>query len=398
MKTLLVAFKENFNISSKTLKVIDCLTGCNINVDKIEILSENDKSEFKNIINKTDYENVIVLDSERKEINLSTLISETLSLLVEENENAKQFINAVIGNGESIEEYKGNYLLPKGAKIFPNINGYYQGYAVENNNISIIVLPLFCGGIESLIEKYLTAYLDKKYNLEIKHYVLKYFGDKEKLNVVLEKSKQVSDIEPQFSVIEKDGDITVGVNFTVKGNSQEIIRYIVSNLKDDIYAEYDVSLSERLFDICKLKKLKIAVSESFTGGRIVSSLIKNSGASEVVNEGLVSYSNQSKMARLFVKPESIKNDGAISSVVAYEMALGLLKTGVDLAISTTGLAGPNSDEGKPVGLCFIGIGTREGIHTYKLNLKGTREEITEQAKNTALFLAIKRIKTYKEEL
>ena len=75
------------------------------------------------------------------------------------------------------------------------------------------------------------------------------------------------------------------------------------------------------------------------------------------------------------------------------MAVGLLKEGCDLAIATTGIAGPKSDDTKkPVGLCYIAIGTREGVHTYKFNLSGTREQITERAKNTAMFLAIKRIK------
>jgi nicotinamide-nucleotide amidase len=76
------------------------------------------------------------------------------------------------------------------------------------------------------------------------------------------------------------------------------------------------------------------------------------------------------------------------------MSAGLIKTGnCDVAISTTGIAGPKSDDTKkPVGLCYIGVGMKDGVHTYKLNLTGTREEITETAKNTALFLAIKKLK------
>ena len=76
------------------------------------------------------------------------------------------------------------------------------------------------------------------------------------------------------------------------------------------------------------------------------------------------------------------------------MALGLLSGGdVDVAISTTGIAGPTGNtETKPVGLCYIGIGLKDGIHSYKLNLTGTREEITETAKNNALFLVIKKLK------
>ena len=137
------------------------------------------------------------------------------------------------------------------------------------------------------------------------------------------------------------------------------------------------------------------MAESFTGGRVVAEIIKNSGASAFVNEGLVPYSNYSKMKRLGVQSKDLELQGAVSSVVAYQMALGLLRDeNCDMAICTTGIAGPNSDDtDKPVGLCYIGIGMKDGIHTYCYRLSGTREQITETAKNTALFLAIKKLKT-----
>lgn len=127
---------------------------------------------------------------------------------------------------------------------------------------------------------------------------------------------------------------------------------------------------------------------------MVSAVISTSGASAFLREGIVAYSNESKIERLNVKEEDLRSFGAVSSKVAYQMAAGLLmKGGCDAAISTTGIAGPNSDNtNKPVGLNYIGIGTKEGVHVYKYELKGTREEITETAKNTALFLAIKLLK------
>jgi nicotinamide-nucleotide amidase len=87
-------------------------------------------------------------------------------------------------------------------------------------------------------------------------------------------------------------------------------------------------------------------------------------------------------------------EGAVSAVVAYQMAVGLLKDGADIAISTTGIAGPKSDDtAKPVGLTYIAVGMKDGVHTYRYKFDGTREEITERAKNTALFLAIKKLKS-----
>ena len=136
------------------------------------------------------------------------------------------------------------------------------------------------------------------------------------------------------------------------------------------------------------------MAESFTGGRIISSLIQNPGASECVYEGAVTYSSQSKVKRLGVKEEDIRTKGAVSSVVAYRMAAGLLVGGnCDIALATTGIAGPKSDDSNfPVGLCYVAVGMKDGVHTYRYNFTGNREEITETAKNTALFLAIKKLK------
>ena len=109
---------------------------------------------------------------------------------------------------------------------------------------------------------------------------------------------------------------------------------------------------------------------------------------------MVTYSNESKVKRLNVNKADLDRHGAVSAVVAYQMAAGLLRSGnCDVAVATTGIAGPKSDDTeKPVGLCYIAVGMKDGVHTYKLNLTGNREEITETAKNTALFLAIKKLK------
>ena len=73
------------------------------------------------------------------------------------------------------------------------------------------------------------------------------------------------------------------------------------------------------------------------------------------------------------------------------MAIGLLKNGADYAISTTGYAGPQADAGLPVGLCFIAIGTHKGVSVYKNVYTGTRNEIREQASNSALYLLWKNL-------
>ena len=172
-----------------------------------------------------------------------------------------------------------------------------------------------------------------------------------------------------------------------------------SEYAGNIYAEENAGLAETLIKTLRGKNMKIAVAESFTGGNIAASIVSVPGASEFLFEGIVAYDNKSKAERLGVKRATLDKFGAVSVETAYEMAAGLLAAGnVDLAISTTGIAGPKSDgTDKPVGLCFIAVGRRDGIHVYKYNIDGDRKYITNVGVNAALFNAIMKIKNIDEK-
>ncbi len=171
-------------------------------------------------------------------------------------------------------------------------------------------------------------------------------------------------------------------------------RVVAEGLKDQIYAIDDTPLGRRAVELLKLRKMKVATAESFTGGGVVSRLVEVPGASEVVYEGVVSYSNESKMRRLGVQADTLAQLGAVSDQTAYEMAAGLLAGGkCDAAVATTGIAGPSSDgTNKPVGLCYIAAGTNEAIYVYKYIFHGSRKDVTERAINQALFLLCKVIR------
>ncbi len=173
-----------------------------------------------------------------------------------------------------------------------------------------------------------------------------------------------------------------------------LIRLFADELADSLYAMQDVRLEEQLVQLLRLRGRKLSVAESFTGGGIAKRITSVSGASEVYFEGLNTYAEEAKTQRLGVSQYLLKTAGAVSDQTAYEMALGLLNSGnCNLAIATTGLAGPNRDKsGLPVGLCFIAVGTKEKIFVYRYKFDGNRREITEKAINYALFLAYKALK------
>ena len=174
----------------------------------------------------------------------------------------------------------------------------------------------------------------------------------------------------------------------------DIARYAVELLDESIYALGDSTLEEQVVTLLRLRGKRLSVAESFTGGGLARRIVSVSGASDVYFEGLNTYNELSKIKRLGVNPETLKTKGAVSEQTAYEMVVGLLNTGdCDMAITTTGLAGPNSDgSGLPVGLCFIAVGSRERIRVYQYKFDGSRKEITEKAINYALYLTYKQLK------
>jgi nicotinamide-nucleotide amidase len=212
---------------------------------------------------------------------------------------------------------------------------------------------------------------------------------------ISECSKIISDVA--IHVYESFGDATIVITYTSetpKMVADNLLRIFVTKLDDYIYALEDVSLAERLYYALKLRRMKISVAESFTGGGVCKRLVDVPGVSEVFFEGLNTYSNEAKMSRLGVNEITLKQYGAVSDKTAKEMAEGLINTGnCDISIATTGIAGPKSDNTKkPVGLNYIAIGRKEGVDVYEFKTSGDRQTVTQTAINNALFLAYKSLK------
>ncbi len=154
--------------------------------------------------------------------------------------------------------------------------------------------------------------------------------------------------------------------------------------------EGPLRLEEKIGTILSQRGLKIAVSESCTGG-LLSHLITNvSGSSSYFEAAMVTYSNQSKSQFLKVDQDLLAKKGAVSPEVAEAMAEGIRKVAnVDIGLSTTGIAGPTGGtEEKPVGLVYIGLAAKEGKLVREFKFSGTRLEIKEKASREALNLLL----------
>jgi nicotinamide-nucleotide amidase len=137
------------------------------------------------------------------------------------------------------------------------------------------------------------------------------------------------------------------------------------------------ALEEVVVDLLKTQGKKIATAESVTGGLIAATLIKVPGASSVLEESFVTYSNEAKVKRLGVKKETLNTYGAVSKETALEMAEGICREAqADVGISVTGIAGPDGGtKEKPVGLVYVGCCVDGTTSVEKLLLKGNRQEI-----------------------
>jgi nicotinamide-nucleotide amidase len=151
------------------------------------------------------------------------------------------------------------------------------------------------------------------------------------------------------------------------------------------------ALATAVLEACRAKKLRLATAESCTGGMVAAALTDIAGSSDVVERGLVTYSNDAKSELLGIPPTVIKQHGAVSAEVAGAMATGALAPApVDLAVGITGIAGPGGGSPeKPVGLVWFGLAARDAqAKTESHIFRGDRAAVRIAATRRALELLL----------
>ena len=149
-------------------------------------------------------------------------------------------------------------------------------------------------------------------------------------------------------------------------------------------------MEEKLVSILLENRMIITTVESCTGGLIASKIVNVSGASNVLKEGFITYANSAKETYAGVLKDTLDKYGAVSKEVALEMAQGVAeKTGADVAISVTGIAGPDGGtKEKPVGLVYIGCAYKDEVTAREFRFDGDRYEIRRQAVDEAISMAV----------
>jgi PncC family amidohydrolase len=149
-------------------------------------------------------------------------------------------------------------------------------------------------------------------------------------------------------------------------------------------------LASRLLDRLRAAGLTLATAESLTGGRLGAAITANPGSSDEYVGGVVSYAIEVKTAVLSVPEAVIADHGVVSPECARAMAEGVRAlTGADVALATTGVAGPGAQDGVPAGTVWVAAATMESTATDLLQLTGDRAAVRRGACGGALELALK---------
>ena len=148
-------------------------------------------------------------------------------------------------------------------------------------------------------------------------------------------------------------------------------------------------LATAVLDRLRERDETVATAESLTGGLVCATLVDAPGASDVVRGAVVAYTADVKAQVLGVDDQQIASHGTIDAEVARQMAEGIrLRLGATWGLATTGNAGPESSEGKPVGTVFIAVAGPGASSVRELALSGDRDEIRRSTTTATLSLLL----------
>ena len=263
-------------------------------------------------------------------------------------------------------------MLPKGCIVFPNDCGTAPGCAIERYGQSIVLLPGPPRELIPMFQKHVTAYLSKFSGGTIYSRTIGVFGMPE--STLAERiADLMSGANPTVAPYAKDGEVVLRVTAyaadirTAQALCDPVVEDIRQRLSVYIYGVDVGSLQNAVVTLLKDKKLKIATAESCTAGLLSSRLTEVAGVSSVFECGIAAYSNDIKQTVLGVPAEMLQKYGAVSPEVACAMAIGVRRVShASLGIGITGVAGPDSSEGKPVGVVYIALADEKRTWVKKI--------------------------------
>lgn len=286
-------------------------------------------------------------------------------------------------NRDMVESNKKQAYFPEDITILPNDVGTAPGCAMDENGKILILLPGPPSEMNPMFENYVVPYIDRYSESILTSKILRVMGIGES-----KAEEMISDLidgqsNPTIAPYAKSGEMIFRI--TAKASSEEegyrLIQPVEKEIKNRlgiaVYAEGETTLENVVGEMLVNNNLTISTAESCTGGMLSGTIINYPGISKVFLESAVTYSNEAKMKRLGVLEKTLAQYGAVSRETAEEMAKGMAyRSGTNIAISTTGIAGPGGGTiEKPVGLVYVGLCINGEVKSKEFHLVGSREKI-----------------------
>ena len=304
---------------------------------------------------------------------------------------------------EYTENNRKQALLPQGCLVLPNDRGTAPGCVMQKDGKHVVLLPGPPYELTLMFTEYVAPYLSQCSGGTIYSHIIGVFGIAE--SAIGERLQDLmANSNPTVAPYAKEGEVIVRV--TAKAATKEeadalcepIIAEICDRLGNAVYGVDAGNLSKRVVTLLSEKNMKIATAESCTAGILSGKLTEVSGASRVFECGIAAYSKEIKHQMLGVPEIILEEKGAVSPETAGAMANGARMVGnADIGVGITGVAGPETSEGKAVGTVYVALADEKRVWVKKI-LAGHNDEDREHIRHIATSYALDMTRRYLEAL
>lgn len=259
-------------------------------------------------------------------------------------------------------------MVPEGAEVLANNHGTAPGLFIEHQGRCIFCLPgpprELYPMVEAEVLPRLKRIVPQARPLAIQVWRVHGLGESRVQELVEPALRDLGD-GLEIGYCARPGEVDLRLVAEKPELVAQAAAVAQSILGEAIYASGEDTMEEVVIREAKMRRVRVAVAESCTGGLVAHRLTNVPGASAVVDRGWVTYSNEAKTAELGVPAELIRRQGAVSAAVAEAMVQGALaQSSADIAVALTGLAGPDPGTSeKPAGLVYIALGCRGAEET-----------------------------------
>ena len=283
--------------------------------------------------------------------------------------------------------------LPRSCEILENVNGTAAGMWFERDGKIVVSMPGVPYEMKGIMTEQVFPRLKERFDLKSLYHhtiLLQGIGESFLADRISDWENKVRELGLGLAYLPSPGMVKLRLT-SYEGIQREeeifsLFKELEERMPEYVFAHGEITLAEKIGEICRSNGLHIGTVESCTGGALAASLVSVPGSSDYFSGSFLTYSNDLKVKLADVDVNTLESFGAVSKDVAEEMSKGGLdKLGVDFCISTTGIAGPDGGTDlKPVGTVWISISSRTQTISKSYSFGDNRERNIQMTVLTAL--------------